>query len=220
MANYFNTLPLRLQLEQLGTCEFMDQAEFADGVKKLEDKKVVIVGCGAQGLNQGLNMRDSGLDVSYTLREAALQKARDGVTSLEEVLRRTVAHEDSLPAYLVNPDVEEYEDGDIIIQEANKDKDFFKLVQGSVLVVKKGKVIAELSQPDEYFGEMSAISGEPRSASIVSKGRSKIKRYPGDKIMEVIQTQPKVARYLFKTLVNRLSQTSDIIVKLAENARR
>jgi ketol-acid reductoisomerase len=28
MANYFNTLPLRLQLEQLGVCEFMDQAEF------------------------------------------------------------------------------------------------------------------------------------------------------------------------------------------------
>lgn len=39
MANYFNTLPLRLQLEQLGTCEFMDQSEFADGVKKLEGKK-------------------------------------------------------------------------------------------------------------------------------------------------------------------------------------
>jgi ketol-acid reductoisomerase len=49
MANYFNTLPLRLQLEQLGTCEFMDKSEFADGVKKLIGKKIVIVGCGAQG---------------------------------------------------------------------------------------------------------------------------------------------------------------------------
>jgi hypothetical protein len=28
MANYFNSLPLRLQLEQLGVCEFMDQSEF------------------------------------------------------------------------------------------------------------------------------------------------------------------------------------------------
>jgi hypothetical protein len=33
MANYFNSLPLRLQLEQLGVCEFMDQSEFADGIK-------------------------------------------------------------------------------------------------------------------------------------------------------------------------------------------
>ena len=60
--NYFNTLPLRLQLDQLGKCRFMDRREFSDGVNKLNGKKVVIVGCGAQGLNQGLNMRDSGLN--------------------------------------------------------------------------------------------------------------------------------------------------------------
>jgi ketol-acid reductoisomerase len=74
--NYFNTLPLRLQLDQLGKCRFMDQSEFSDGVNKLIGKKVVIVGCGAQGLNQGLNMRDSGLDVAYTLRAAAIQEKR------------------------------------------------------------------------------------------------------------------------------------------------
>lgn len=69
MANYFNSLPLRLQLEQLGKCDFMDESEFTDGVKKLKGKKIVILGCGAQGFNQGLNLRDSGLDVSYALRE-------------------------------------------------------------------------------------------------------------------------------------------------------
>ncbi len=74
--NYFNSLPLRLQLDQLGRCSFMDSAEFANGIKKLEGKKVVIVGCGAQGLNQGLNLRDSGLDVSYTLREGAIKDKR------------------------------------------------------------------------------------------------------------------------------------------------
>ena len=74
--NYFNTLPLRLQLQQLGKCRFMERSEFADGVNKLKGKKVVIVGCGAQGLNQGLNMRDSGLDISYTLRKAAITEQR------------------------------------------------------------------------------------------------------------------------------------------------
>lgn len=76
MANYFNTLPLRLQLEQLGKCRFMDQSEFSDGCEFLKGKKIVIVGCGAQGLNQGLNMRDSGLDISYTLRDAAITEKR------------------------------------------------------------------------------------------------------------------------------------------------
>ncbi|WP_299393925.1 ketol-acid reductoisomerase [uncultured Gelidibacter sp.] len=76
MSNYFNTLPLRQQLEQLGQCRFMDASEFEDGVNVLKGKKIVIVGCGAQGLNQGLNMRDSGLDISYALREAAIKEQR------------------------------------------------------------------------------------------------------------------------------------------------
>lgn len=37
--NYFNTLPLRLQLEELGKCRFMDESEFADGVSKLKGKE-------------------------------------------------------------------------------------------------------------------------------------------------------------------------------------
>jgi ketol-acid reductoisomerase len=74
--NYFNTLPLRLQLQELGKCRFMDRSEFADGCNYLKGKKIVIVGCGAQGLNQGLNLRDSGLDVSYALRESAIVEQR------------------------------------------------------------------------------------------------------------------------------------------------
>ena len=74
--NYFNTLPLRVQLEELGKCRFMGREEFADGCDYLKGKKIVIVGCGAQGLNQGLNLRDSGLDVSYALRESAISEQR------------------------------------------------------------------------------------------------------------------------------------------------
>ena len=84
MANYFNTLSLRDQLTQLGKCRFMDSSEFADGVNALKGKKIVIVGCGAQGLNQGLNMRDSGLDISYALRDAAIQEKRQSYINASE----------------------------------------------------------------------------------------------------------------------------------------
>ena len=77
MSNYFNTLSLRNQLEQLGKCRFMDSSEFSEGINALKNKKIVIIGCGAQGLNQGLNMRDSGLDISYTLRQVAIDQKRD-----------------------------------------------------------------------------------------------------------------------------------------------
>jgi len=76
MSNYFNTLSLREQLEQLGQCRFMNAEEFGAGIEALKDKKVVIVGCGAQGLNQGLNMRDSGLDIAYALRPQAIAEQR------------------------------------------------------------------------------------------------------------------------------------------------
>jgi len=73
--NYFNTLSLREKISQLGTCRFMSRDEF-NGADKLKGKKIVIIGCGAQGLNQGLNMRDSGLDISYALREGAIKEKR------------------------------------------------------------------------------------------------------------------------------------------------
>jgi ketol-acid reductoisomerase len=84
MSNYFNTLSLREQLAQLGQCRFMDTSEFTDGVEALKGLKIVIIGCGAQGLNQGLNMRDSGLDISYTLRDEAIAQKRASFVQASE----------------------------------------------------------------------------------------------------------------------------------------
>jgi ketol-acid reductoisomerase len=96
MANYFNSLPLRLQLEELGQCRFMDQSEF-NGVEALKGKKIVIVGCGAQGLHQGLNLRDSGLDVSYTLRAEAIAEKRQSWKNATENGFAVGTYEEMLP---------------------------------------------------------------------------------------------------------------------------
>jgi ketol-acid reductoisomerase len=77
MKNYYNQLTDSQKKEQLAKCRFMSSLEFNDGVKILKNKKIVIVGCGAQGLNQGLNMRDSGLNISYALRKSSIDKKRD-----------------------------------------------------------------------------------------------------------------------------------------------
>lgn len=84
MGNYFNTLSLRDKLKQLGKCRFMDASEFEDGVNVLKGKKIVVIGCGAQGLNQGLNMRDSGLDIAYALRDAAIAEKRASYVNATE----------------------------------------------------------------------------------------------------------------------------------------
>jgi ketol-acid reductoisomerase len=97
MANYFNTLSLRQQLAQLGKCEFMDPAEFADEANYLKGKKLVVIGCGSQGLNQGLNLRDSGLDVAYALRQSAIDERRDSWKNATENGFNVGTYEELIP---------------------------------------------------------------------------------------------------------------------------
>lgn len=129
MANYFNTLPLRLKLEQLGICDFMDSSEFEDGVKKLEGKKIVIVGCGAQGLNQGLNMRDSGLDVSYTLRPEAIKEQRQSYKNTADNKFKVGTYEEMIPT------------ADLVIN-LTPDKQHTSVVSAIMPLMKKGAILS------------------------------------------------------------------------------
>ncbi|MHB1148176.1 MAG: ketol-acid reductoisomerase, partial [Lutibacter sp.] len=129
MANYFNTLPLRLQLQQLGICEFMDSSEFEDGVKKLEGKKIVIVGCGAQGLNQGLNMRDSGLDVSYTLRPEAIKEQRQSYKNTADNKFKAGTYQEMIPT------------ADLVIN-LTPDKQHTSVVSAIMPLMKKGAILS------------------------------------------------------------------------------
>jgi len=124
-TNYFNTLPLRRQLDELGTCRFMDASEFANGVQAAKGLKIVIVGCGAQGLNQGLNMRDSGLDVAYTLRAAAIEEKRQSFLNATENGFQVGTYEEMLPS------------ADIVMNLA-PDKQHTKVVETVVPHMKQG----------------------------------------------------------------------------------
>lgn len=96
-TNYFNSIPWREALLQLGHCRFMDRTEFNDGIEVLKGKKIVIVGCGAQGLNQGLNLRDSGLDVSYALRKEAIVEKRKSWKNATENGFKVGTYEEMIP---------------------------------------------------------------------------------------------------------------------------
>ncbi|XRX42625.1 MAG: ketol-acid reductoisomerase [Buchnera aphidicola (Eriosoma harunire)] len=73
MINYFSNLNFRKQLIELQKCRLMRSEEFYSQCSCLIEKKIVIVGCGSQGLNQGLNMRDSGLNISFALRSESIR---------------------------------------------------------------------------------------------------------------------------------------------------
>ena len=129
MANYFNQLSLAQKLDQLGQCRFMDQSEFDQGVDALKGKKIVIVGCGAQGLNQGLNMRDSGLDISYTLRQGAIDQKRASFQNAVDNNFNVGNYEDMIPT------------ADVVIN-LTPDKNHSSVIEAVVPLMKKGATLS------------------------------------------------------------------------------
>lgn len=127
--NYFNTLTMAQKLDQLGRCRFMSRDEFAGGVEKLRGKKVVIIGCGAQGLNQGLNMRDSGLDVSYALRDSAIAEKRASFTSATENGFKVGTYKELIP-------------GADLVLNLTPDKQHSSVVAAVMPLMKRGSTLA------------------------------------------------------------------------------
>ncbi len=126
--NYFNSLPFREALVQLGTCRFMERSELKDGTAELKGKKIVIVGCGAQGLNQGLNLRDSGLDVSYALRDEAMTEKRPSWRSASENGFKVGSYEELLPSADV-------------VANLTPDKQHTAVIQAVVPLMKRGAAL-------------------------------------------------------------------------------
>ena len=129
MENYFNTLSLRDKLSQLGKCRFMSKDEFIDGCNLLKNWNIVIIGCGAQGLNQGLNMRDSGLNISYALREQAIKEKRQSFLSANENGFEVGTPEELVPK------------ADLVLN-LTPDKQHTKAVSSVMPFMKKGSTLA------------------------------------------------------------------------------
>ncbi len=129
MSNYFNSLSLREQLHQMAQCRFMDASEFSDGIAALEGKKIVIVGCGAQGLNQGLNMRDSGLDISYALRSGAIEQKRDSFVNASSNNFAVGTYEEMIPT------------ADLVVN-LTPDKNHTSVVNAVMPLMKKGATLS------------------------------------------------------------------------------
>ena len=129
MANYFNQLSLREQLHQLAQCRFMESSEFEEGITTLKGKNIVIVGCGAQGLNQGLNMRDSGLNISYALRQGAINEKRTSYKNATSNKFKVGNYKELIPS------------ADVVIN-LTPDKNHTRVVNAVMPLMKKGATLS------------------------------------------------------------------------------
>jgi ketol-acid reductoisomerase len=113
----------------LGTCEFMNKNAFEDGVNPLKGKKLVIIGCGAQGLNQGLNLRDSGLDISYALRKDAIEQKRASWKNATDNQFKVGTYEELIPT------------ADVVIN-LTPDKQHSSVVSAVMPLMKQGSTLS------------------------------------------------------------------------------
>ena len=129
MNNYYNNLSELEKKEQLAKCRFMKEMEFSDGVNALLYKKIVIIGCGAQGLNQGLNMRDSGLDISFTLRKSSIKN-------------KSISYRNAIKNNFI---VDSYEklipDADLVIN-LTPDKNHTQVVKSAMPLMKRNSILS------------------------------------------------------------------------------
>ncbi|MBF0464204.1 MAG: cyclic nucleotide-binding domain-containing protein [Nitrospirae bacterium] len=116
---------------------------------------------------------------------------------------------------------ETYKDGQVIFKESSYGEGTYVILSGKVHIVKKINnvdiVIATLEKGD-YFGEMSYLDRQPRSASAVAVGEVQCGLLDKNFLEDEINKTSEEFRLILNTLVERLRQTTSQLVSLtAEN---
>ncbi len=109
-----------------------------------------------------------------------------------------------------------YFSGEHIIREGEIDGALFILLTGEVRVQKNGQEISIFSSGD-CFGEVSFISGEPRSADVVALEKILVIRMQRHLFLRLpIELREKLQGNLISTLVHRLEQVNHKVASLSD----
>jgi CheY-like chemotaxis protein len=108
--------------------------------------------------------------------------------------------------------LQEYAEGDIVLNDGELGKGFCILESGALEVVREGKTLSEIDQPGSIFGELSEILGLKRDAVIKAKTPAKV-RHVEESIEDIVSKNPKVSVKLIRTLGRRLYRMNRLATK-------
>jgi len=106
-----------------------------------------------------------------------------------------------------------YDTGTIIESEGDKGVSFYLIIEGSVNVLKGDKSIAKLSR-GQFFGELSLLDRQPRSATIEAIEPTKCLIMTAWVWSGFLETQPKLAVPVMRELARRLRETDQKLSSL------
>ena len=117
--------------------------------------------------------------------------------------------------------------GERIVRQNEEGSSMFLILEGSaeVLVASTGEElhVADL-RAGEAFGEMSLLTGEKRSASVIARTDCELWEIDRAVLMPILQDNPELARHLSELLAHRKVETDGLLAKqtpthLVENSR-
>jgi CRP-like cAMP-binding protein len=98
-----------------------------------------------------------------------------------------------------------FEPGQIIVREGDPGEALFVVLEGQGKVVRGKRKVGEVL-PGDFFGELSAIDGEARTASIVAVTPMRLLRLFRHTLTELQEEEPQVILKLLDGIVRRLRE--------------
>ncbi|HIN02036.1 MAG TPA: Crp/Fnr family transcriptional regulator [Candidatus Marinimicrobia bacterium] len=112
-----------------------------------------------------------------------------------------------------------YEAGQMILLEASEGEQCFFVTEGSVKITRLSKegreVILAILNDGDFFGEMSLLDGESRSANVIALDDTKVLTLNRNDFLLVIKEYPQIAIQLLKEMALRLRKSDRQIASLS-----
>lgn len=112
-----------------------------------------------------------------------------------------------------------FENGNYIFLEDSEGEQCFFVLEGSVKVTRLSKdgreVILAMLNEGEFFGEMSLLDGESRSANVIALEKTKVLTLDRNDFIAVVNDYPQIAVQLLKELARRLRKSDRQIASLS-----
>lgn len=95
--------------------------------------------------------------------------------------------------------------GEHVVEEGRLGETLFVVLSGSAKVVRGGRVVGRVV-PGDFFGELSAIDGGPRSASVIATTSLRVLRLFRRTLIRQLEREPALAVRLLDGMAARLRQ--------------
>ncbi len=163
-----------------------------------------------------------GIQFAFPTRTLYMEKSASAPEP-EELVDRFVEHLNNVPIFaplsneelvrLANSSTSRiYAPGEAIVRMGQEGNSMFVIISGSVKVqVPDGaseKIVGTLAETD-FFGEMSLLTGEPRSANVISIVETEVLRIDKNGLKPIFETNPSLVDSIFELIAERKRSLED-----------